>query len=104
MNYIALYCIALHYIHLHTSVHTRIPSHTYVHIHNTYLFLDSYLYMNIYIALHCIFIVYVGPSKHHLSRVCFPQGLAGAGYLATNAMYTVDAGHMSLKVGIFCVE
>jgi len=24
-------------------------------------------------------------------------GLAGAGYLATNAMYTVDAGHMSLK-------
>lgn len=27
------------------------------------------------------------------------QGLAGVGYLASNAMYTVDAGHMSLKVG-----
>ena len=42
--------------------------------------------------------MYLRPTIHHLSRAC-SQGLAGAGYLATNAMYTVDAGHMSLKVG-----
>eukprot|EP00438_Fugacium_kawagutii_P014541 Skav232284 [mRNA] locus=scaffold882:291105:295033:- [translate_table: standard] len=32
-----------------------------------------------------------------LPALAATAGLAGAGYLASNAMYTVDAGHMSLK-------
>ena len=49
MNYIALYCIALHYIHLHTSMHTRIPTHTYIYI---YIFLFRCIF--IYEHIHCI--------------------------------------------------
>lgn len=36
-------------------------------------------------------------GESELRPTCPAEGLAGAGYLASNAMYTVDAGHMSLE-------